>query len=132
MKMNWLRKFMMGRYGSDQLSTVLIILSVMLTLIAGLINLPLLASISYIPLGICLFRMLSKDIAKRRMENYKFSILISPAYSWFKKKQKHLKDFKTHKFFRCPKCNADLRLPKGKGKITITCPKCNTDFSRRT
>lgn len=130
--MNWLRKLMMGRYGSDQLSIVLIIFSFILTFIAGLANLPLLASISYVPLGICLFRVLSKDIAKRRMENYKFSILISPAYAWFKKKQKRIKDSKTHRFFRCPKCNASLRLPKGKGKITITCPKCNTDFSKRT
>jgi hypothetical protein len=132
MKMNWLRKFMMGRYGSDQLSMVLLIFSVTLTFIGGLIHLPLLVTISYVPLGICLFRMLSKDIAKRRMENYKFSILISPIYKWSKKKQKHLKEFKTHKYFKCPTCNVDLRLPKGKGKITITCPKCNTDFSRRT
>jgi 4-hydroxybenzoate polyprenyltransferase len=69
---------MMGRYGSDQLSMVLLIFSVTLTFIGGLIHLPLLVTISYVPLGICLFRMLSKDIAKRRMENYKFSILISP------------------------------------------------------
>ncbi len=130
--MNLLRKFMMGRYGSDQLSIVLIIFSVMLTFIAGLISFPLLASISYVPLGICFFRMLSKDIAKRRMENYKFSILISPVYSWFRKTKKHAKDYKTHTYFKCPTCKVDLRLPKGKGKITITCPKCNTDFSRRT
>ena len=130
--MNWLRKLMIGRYGSDQLSMALLIFSVLLTLIAGLISFPLLATISYIPLGICLFRMLSKDIAKRRMENYKFSILISPVYSWYKRTKKHAKEYKTHKYFSCPTCKADLRLPKGKGKITITCPKCNTDFSRRT
>lgn len=130
--MNWLRKLMMGRYGSDQLSMALIIFSVILSLIANLISLPLLSSISYIPLGICLFRMLSKDIDKRRMENYKFSILISPLYSWFRKTRKRLIDSKTHRFFRCPTCNANLRLPKGKGKITIYCPKCNTEFSRKT
>lgn len=130
--MNWLKKLMMGRYGSDQLSMALIIFSIILTLIAALTSFPLLASISYAPLGICLFRMLSKDIAKRRMENYKFSILISPVYSWFKKKQKHVEDSKTNRFFKCPNCKANLRLPKGKGKIIITCPKCNTEFSRRT
>jgi uncharacterized paraquat-inducible protein A len=130
--MNWFRKLMMGRYGSDQLSKALIIFSVILTLIANLINFPILVAISYIPLGLSLFRMLSKDIAKRRMENYKFSILISPLYSWFRKTSKRLIDSKTHRFFRCPNCNVNLRLPKGKGKITIYCPKCNTEFSRRT
>ncbi len=130
--MNWLKKLMMGRYGSDQLCMALLILSVIMTLIAGLISFPVLASISYIPLGLCFFRMLSKDIAKRRMENYKFSILVSPAYSWLKKKQKRVVDSKTNRIFKCPNCKANLRLPKGKGKITITCPKCNTDFSRKT
>lgn len=130
--MNWLRKLMMGRYGSDQLSIVLIVFSFILSFIVQLINLPLLAPISYIPLGICLFRVLSKDIAKRRMENYKFSILISPIYKWLKKKQKRIKDSKTHRFFKCPNCKVNLRLPKGKGKITITCTKCNTKISRRT
>lgn len=130
--MNWLRKLMLGRYGSDQLSMALIILSFALTFVANLIGLPLLASIGYVPLGVCLFRVLSKDIAKRRMENYKFSILISPVYSWFKKTKKHVRDFKTHRYFKCPTCKVDLRLPKGKGKITIYCPKCKTEFSRRT
>jgi hypothetical protein len=123
---------MIGRYGSDQLSMALIIFSFLLTFIAQLINLPFLVLAGYIPLGISLFRMLSKDIARRRMENYKFSILISPAYSWLKKMKKRAKDFRTHKYFKCPTCNVDLRLPKGKGKITIYCPKCNTEFSRRT
>jgi Zn finger protein HypA/HybF involved in hydrogenase expression len=91
-----------------------------------------LVSISYIPLGICLFRMLSKDIEKRRMENYKFSILISPVYSWFKKKQKRVVDAKTHKYFECPNCKTNLRVPKGKGNIVITCPKCKTELKKRT
>lgn len=130
--MNWLRKLMIGRYGSDQLSIALIIISFILSSIANLVGIPILAPIGYIPLGICLYRILSKDIAKRRMENYKFSILISPLYSRSKKIMKRAKDFKTHKYFKCPTCNVDLRLPKGKGKITIYCPKCKTEFSRKT
>jgi uncharacterized paraquat-inducible protein A len=132
MKMNWLKNFMSGRHGSDQLSMALLIFSVILTFVAKLVNLPLLALLSYIPLGICLFRMLSKNNSKRSMENYKFAILISPIYSWLKKTQKHAMDSKTHRFFKCPSCNAKLRLPKGKGKIIITCPKCKTEFAKRT
>ena len=29
---------------------------------------------------------------------------------------------------RCGNCNANLRLPKGKGKLKVTCPKCKTSF----
>lgn len=130
--MKWLSKFMNGRYGGDQLSMVLLVLSLLLTSIGQLTKIPLISFIGYVPLGVSIFRMFSKDISKRRMENYKFSILISPVYSWFKKTQKHTKELKTHKFYKCPSCNTKLRLPKGKGKIVITCPKCKNKFEKRT
>ncbi|HSH34940.1 hypothetical protein [Schnuerera sp.] len=130
--MNWLKKVMAGRYGGDQLSIVLLVFSILLTLIGQLVKIPLISFIGYIPLGISIFRMFSKDISKRRMENYKFAMFVSPVYSWFKKTENRFKDRKTHRYFKCPNCNSKLRLPKGKGKITITCPKCNTKFNKRT
>ncbi|MGE5605938.1 MAG: hypothetical protein ACM3YE_09625 [Bacteroidota bacterium] len=130
--MRWLRKFMTGRYGGDQLSMVLIIFSALIDLIAELTKLPLLALIGYIPLGVAIFRMLSRNTAKRGLENYKFAMMISPAYSWFKKTQNRLKDAKTHRYFTCPNCRQSLRVPKGKGKIIITCPKCQTEFPKKT
>lgn len=130
--MNWLRRFMAGRYGGDQLSMVLLIFSALLTFTAELTNLPLLAFIGYVPLGIAIFRILSRNTAKRSMENYKFAILMSPVYSWLKKMQRRLKGAKTHRYFTCPNCKQSLRLPKGKGKIIIICPKCKTEFKGRT
>lgn len=32
----------------------------------------------------------------------------------------------------CPNCPARLRVPKGKGNITVTCPKCETSFKMTT
>lgn len=130
--MNWLKKFMYGRYGSDQLSLTLLILSVLLTVISRFAGLSLLALISYIPLGICIFRMLSKNINKRSMENYKFSMLISPIYAWFMKIRRRFAESKTRRFLKCPQCKAELRLPKGKGKIIVTCPKCRNEFKTKT
>lgn len=130
--MNIFKKFMIGRYGSDQLSVALIIFSLLITWTAELIRLPLLTLVGYVILGVCIFRMLSKNVTKRSMENYKFSIFISPAYSWFKKKQKHVVDAKTHRYFECPNCKTNLRVPKGKGDIIITCPKCKTELKKRT
>ncbi|WP_353095348.1 hypothetical protein [Tissierella praeacuta] len=130
--MNWLNKFMNGRYGGDQLSTVLIIFSLLLTLSGRLANISLLLYLGYIPLIISIFRIFSKDINKRRMENYKFAIFMSPVYSWFKRTENRVKDHKTHKYLKCPNCNAKLRLPKGKGRIMVTCPKCKEKFEKRT
>jgi ribosomal protein L37AE/L43A len=130
--MNWLRRFMIGRNGGDQLSMALLVCSVLLSWTAGLTGLSLFTFISYILLGISIFRMLSRDVEKRRLENYKFAILFSPAYSWLKKTQNRLKDAKVHCYFICPTCKLRLRVPRGKGKIIITCPKCKTEFAKKT
>ena len=131
-KMKRLKEFMAGRYGGDQLSIALILLGIILTLLGRFTRISLFSFIAYIPLLISIYRMFSKDISKRRMENYKFSIYISPIYSKYKKIKGKSKDRKNYKYYKCPNCKANLRLPKGKGKITITCPKCNEKFKKRT
>jgi len=131
MRMNWLSRFMAGRYGGDQLSVALVIFAALLALAAEAAKIPLLVLIGYIPLGIAIFRMFSRNTSKRALENYKFAMFISPVYSRFKKASGRLRD-KTHRYFTCPKCGQSLRVPKGKGKIVITCPKCKTEFSKRT
>lgn len=130
--MNWLRNMMAGRYGPDQLGISLIVLSFLLTFVSQLLRAPWLALVSYIPLILCLFRMFSKNLSKRSMENYRFSILFSPVYKGFQKRLKHMRYRKTHRLFRCPNCKVLLAHPKGQGKITITCPKCRTSFERKT
>jgi hypothetical protein len=129
---NGLRKLMAGRYGGDQLSFVLIILSITITLAGKFTSVPLLVTLSYVPLFAAMFRMFSKNIEKRRMENYKFAILISPIYSRFHKIQRRLIDSRTHKYFKCPTCHATLRVPRGKDKVMVTCPKCNAKFEKKT
>lgn len=123
---------MNGRYGGDQLSVALLILTVILNLIGQLGRIPLLIYIAYIPLFISLFRTFSTNITRRRMENYKFSMLISPVYSWLLNTKKRLADSKTHRYFKCPNCRTQLRVPRGKGKIVITCPRCKTQFKAKT
>ncbi|MBS4536552.1 hypothetical protein GOQ29_13085 [Clostridium sp. D2Q-14] len=130
--MNWLRKFMTGRSGGDQLSSGLVILSIIFIIISRFTNWTIFLFFSYIPLAITIYRMFSKNIQKRRMENYKFMMLLSPVYLKFKKLSNRLGDMKTHKYFKCPNCKVKLRLPKNKGKIKIKCPKCNTEFIKKT
>lgn len=130
--MNWLKKYMIGRYGGDQLSIALIVLSMLLALIGNFARLPIIALIGYVPLVLAIFRMLSRNSTKRSMENYKFMIIISPLYSLFIRSLNRLKDLKYYKYFTCPNCKAKLRVPKGKGKIVITCTRCKTEFKGRT
>ena len=32
----------------------------------------------------------------------------------------------------CSQCNTKLRIPKGKGKITVSCPNCKSEFKTTT
>lgn len=126
------RKFMYCRNGGDQLSIALLIFSMIITFGGQLAKISWLPLIGYIPLGLSLFRMFSKDVSKRRMENYKFAMFLSPIYSRFKNTQKRVGDSKTHKYYKCPNCKQKLRVPKGKGKIVVTCSKCGTKFNKTT
>ena len=132
--MNWLKKFMYGRYGGDQLSKALLILSFILIILAGFLptSLSSLVFIGYIPTLVCIFRMFSKNIYKRQQENYKYLKIKNSVVIWFKQKLNRAKDSKTHKYFTCPDCKQKLRVPRGQGKISVTCPKCKKSFKGKS
>lgn len=130
--MNRFRKFMMGCYGSDELGVALLILTFFLMILIKIINIPYLGLLVYIPLGFCLYRILSKKIYKRRQENFIFLGWLNPFKNRFRNIKIRIQDRKTHKYFKCPKCSQLVRLPKGKGKICITCPKCKNEFIKKT
>lgn len=130
--MNWLKKVMAGRYGVDQLSNGMLILSITIIAIGMLTKVNELSTIAVLILGVSYFRILSKNINKRYEENLKFLKLWNPIkFKWLNLINR-IKQSKTHKFFKCPSCAKELRVPKGKGKINITCPSCHTKFEKRT
>ena len=130
--MNWLRKFMIGRYGPDQLSIAMLFLSLVLSMVLFFFPASVLNYIVYLPFAVFLFRALSKNIAKRREENNKFMKIWKPIASWFNNKKYRMQNSKTHRYYSCPSCKQSVRVPKGKGKIRITCPKCKLEFIKKT
>lgn len=130
--MNWLKKFMLGRYGSDQLSIALLFLSLLLSIVFFFFPVKTLSYLVYVPFVIFIFRVLSKNFVRRRKENTQFLKVWKPVETWIKKKQYQIKNSKTHKYYSCPSCKQPVRVPKGKGKILITCPKCKLEFIKKT
>jgi len=132
--MNWLKKVMYGRYGIDKLSRALIVLSFILLMMERLLpkSLSGLIVISYVPIAIYIFRVFSKDIYKRQQENNKYLKIENSVVIWFKQKLNRAKDSKTHKYFTCPDCKQKLRVPRGRGKISITCSKCKKVFKGKS
>ena len=123
---------MVGRYGPDQLNVALLISAVVIGLVASITRLWILSLISYIPLVLGLIRMFSRNIPRRRAENDRFLRYWWPFKTKLMGKITQMKDSRTHKFFKCPGCRNNLRVPKGKGKIQITCPKCGERFIKKT
>ena len=118
------RRFMMGRYGTDKLNIALLTVGLVVSLVCMFIKAPLvnliLTVISYAFLFTVIFRSLSRNTYKRYQENRKYLMLLE-----------RFKD-KEHRYFDCPKCHQQVRVPRGKGKIAITCPKCREKFIRKT
>ena len=129
---NWLRRFMMGRYGLDQLSIALLIFSFVLSFAIRPFDIPFLWLIVYIPIGLYIYRILSRDILRRRQENYKFLQYWQPVRAFFYKYIRRLKDIRQYRYYSCPNCKGELRVPRGKGKIRITCPSCRQEFIKKT
>ncbi|MBE6945275.1 MAG: hypothetical protein E7459_04210 [Ruminococcaceae bacterium] len=115
-----LRQFLSGRYGMDQLNMLLLYVNLFLAIVVLFTGSLWLNLLTYIPLGIIVFRMLSKNIPARHEENRRYLQL-----------RDRLKD-RYNRYFRCPKCKQMVRVPKGKGKIAITCPRCKERFVKKT
>ncbi|MBR6425881.1 MAG: hypothetical protein IKS29_08005 [Oscillospiraceae bacterium] len=115
-----LQRFMAGRSGVDQLNIALLILGMALSVIGSFSGLGIVYTLAYVPLLFGLYRMFSRNLAARQREN-----------AWLLGLLRRLKD-RTHRYFRCPKCRQMVRVPKGKGKISIRCPKCGENFVRNT
>lgn len=131
--MKWLKKFMYDKYGMDQLNVALLWGGIILSLLSWFIpNALVRLFITYIPLILCIIRMLSKNYAARRRENDKFMSYIYPIQRKFNKRVARIKGSKTHKYLKCPNCKQELRVPRGKGKIEVTCPRCKVKFDAKS
>ena len=119
-----LRRFMMGRYGTDKLSMTILTVGVIVSIVSIFMPFPLiklvLTTVSYVLMFWAIFRCFSRNTYKRYQENRKYLM-------WLDK----VKD-RQHEYFSCPRCRQPVRVPRGKGKIAIKCPKCGEKFIKKT
>ena len=128
---NAIQRFMYGRYGNDQFGFFLLGLSVAVSLLATILDLGILNLLAEVVIIYALFRMFSRNTYKRREENNRFLRKVNPFLKWFRLQQTMRKD-KAHRYFKCPNCSQYLRVPRGKGKITVTCRSCKASFQEKS
>ena len=131
-----LARFMYGRYGSDRLNIFMVIV----LLVCAVINLfvrtgyfsVLLTSWEFLLLILIYFRMFSRNVSKRYAENQKYLELENKVKRFFGKQKYIQEQRKDFHIYTCPQCRQKIRIPKGKGKISIGCPKCGAEFVKKS
>lgn len=125
---------MQGRYGMDDLNRCLYWSFLVLFILELIIPFrPVKAVLGWVTLAIIIwetFRMLSRNIPKRYSENLKFLDMTAGLRRVMRLNRRKFDDRKTYRYFKCPGCGQEVRVPKGKGRIRITCPKCHQSFEK--
>ena len=130
-RMNFAR-FMVGRYGSDELNQFLSVLILVLVVVSIFTRTSILFFLELALLVWIYFRMFSKNTGQRFKENQWYLNLRFQVTEGWKKWPARIKEARQYKIFKCPNCGQKLRIPRGHGKISIHCRKCGHDFTGKS
>ena len=123
-----LYRFMYGRNGIDQFGKFISIAYLVLVLVNYFIGSLIFSGFILLLFAYWLFRILSKNTYKRQKENQVYLKAKTWFLNFFRQISNRFKNRKTNVYRKCPSCKATLKLPKLKGKHTVTCPKCRKQF----
>ncbi|MEG1536804.1 MAG: hypothetical protein RR387_00780 [Clostridiales bacterium] len=132
---DWLSRFMAGRNGADHFCRFLTVAAVVFIVLSMLFSgnwKSVFTLLAYALLLYSIFRMLSRNVFKRQTENRAYLQRKAQLQGKVKTQKVQHSQRKNYVFLTCPSCKAQLRLPKGKGKVTVTCPRCQTKFEGKS
>ncbi|MDD3305961.1 MAG: hypothetical protein PHO29_02545 [Acetobacterium sp.] len=128
---NKLIRFMVGRYGIDQLYYVGLFMALGLMLINMMVHSTILMILSNGLILLMVLRGFSRNISRRRMENEKFLKLWNPVKKAGRIFFRRIKDIRGYRYRKCPHCQKTLKLPIKRGKHMAKCPECKETFAVR-
>lgn len=131
-----LQRFMIGRYGADQLgrflSWVVVLLALFRCFIRSYWILSFIRGLLLLLLIILYARIISRDISRRSRENEAYLRFRFHITEIWKKWRFRLSESRRYRIFCCPNCKQKIRIPRNHGKVSIHCPKCGNDFIKNT
>lgn len=127
---DWFRRLMMGRYGVDQLTWVLLALSLVISLCGSIFQIRGLSILCWAVLVVCYLRIFSRNIYARQQENQKL------LQFWWKLKNKRAnrpsrEERRKYKVFICPTCKQKLRVRAARGRSVFPVPNAGRALSKR-
>ena len=126
---------MYGRYGQDQLNMFLLAAALVSMLLGTILRGGVGSFLNGLALALLIlswFRMLSRNLTRRRAENAQYLRRRYQVTGWFRRLKTRWDQRKDYRFYACPSCHTTLRVPKGRGKIRIVCRKCGSSFTRKS
>lgn len=127
-----MQRFMAGRYGNDQLNQFIFIVAIISMVLEIITRQSLFYTSTLVLLILAYVRVFSRNINKRYEENMKFLQKKDAILNKFRKQKYYAAQRRNFHIYTCPQCKQKIRIPKGKGKISITCPKCRTSFIKKS
>lgn len=129
-------RFMAGRYGNDKLNqfmmAVFLECAVLNLFVRNAYASTVLNSWECLLILLVYIRMFSRNISKRYAENQKYLALENRLRRFFGQKRYLMQQRKEYHIYKCPGCKQKIRIPRGKGKISIRCPKCGEEFIKNS
>ena len=126
-----MQRFMAGRYGNDQLNQFIFIVAIISMVLEIITRQSLFYTLTLVLLILAYVRVFSRNINKRYEENMKFLQKKDAILNKFRRQKYYAAQRRNFHIYTCPQCKQKIRIPKGKGKISITCPKCRTSFIKK-
>lgn len=127
-----MQRFMAGRYGNDQLNQFIFIVAIISMVLEIITRQSLFYTLTLVLLILAYVRVFSRNINKRYEEHMKFLQKKDAILNKFRKPKYYAAQRRNYHIYTCPQCKQKIRIPKGKGKISITCPKCRTSFIKKS
>ena len=128
-----LNRWMMGRYGTDQLSRCMFLTALVLFIISCFISLHRIPyAIAWVLMIWGYIRVMSRNTSARYAENQKYLQITGRIRRFFTVRKSRFDQRGIYKFYKCPTCKQTVRVPKGRGRIQITCPKCHAEFIKKS
>ena len=127
---DFFRRLMIGRYGNDGLNRTLSIFG-LVCLVVGLFLHPF-YWLGIALLVVCYFRMFSRNTTARYRENIWYYNKTAALRTRLNQYKVRFSRRKIYRYFRCPICKQEMRVPRGRGRISVTCPKCKYEFIKKS
>ncbi|MBR1865977.1 MAG: hypothetical protein IJ801_05670 [Lachnospiraceae bacterium] len=133
-----MRQVMSTRCGLDELNNLLMLIGFLNIVAAMMTHKWILTLLGAAFVVLCYVRVFSKDLVRRKKENELYMRYLGGVVRTvqlyelrLKMKLRTMKD-KQYAYFVCGSCGQVIRIPKGKGKVSIRCPKCSQTFVHKT